>query len=117
MLVQFAIICYLHTISGRGTPNVLEAENNMTAPFSLRHLPTTEEAVKMYEERGGQLTYWTEFGNDPLSSSSRIHRKREKDFLSYFPDWSVIFHGIVNGDPRMFHDAIQLFKDLTCKSC
>ena len=40
--------------------------NDKTKPINERLLPTRDDAVKLYEERGGQLTFWPEFGIDPL---------------------------------------------------
>lgn len=80
----------------------------------MQNIPTTDEAVKMYEEKGGQLTYWQEFGNDPLSSSPILLQRRLNDFNSAFPDMTILFHGVANGlNSLMFKQAIQCFRDVT----
>ena len=75
------------------------------------------DAVKMYEERGGQLTYWPEFGKDPLSSIQHLNAARIERFFQHFGDFSEMFSGLVNGHPAMFQNAILFYRDLTYEYC
>ena len=37
----------------------------------------------------------------------------QKHFHSHFPDFLTVFQNVVNGNPTLFQNAIQLFRDLT----
>ena len=81
-------------------------------------VPTKTEAVKLFEENGGQLTTWPEFGVDPLSNEESLSSSRSQHFHSHFPDFiDIMFHGVVNGNPTLSQNAIQLFRDLTYEYC
>ena len=36
---------------------------------------------------------------------------------SHFPDFLTVFENVVNGNPPLFQNAIQLFRDLTYEYC
>lgn len=52
--------------------------NKQSVPITASYLPTAVQALQMYEQRGGSLTQWAKFGNDPLEGNidltSRKHR-------------------------------------------
>ena len=43
--------------------------NKQSVPIPESYVPSTEQAVQMYEQRGGSLTQWPKFGNDPLEGN------------------------------------------------
>jgi len=77
----------------------------------------TVNAVKMYEESGGQLTYWPEFGKDPLSSIPHLDIARNNRFCQQFGNFSEMFSGIVNGHTATFQNAVLHHRDLTYLFC
>ena len=74
-------------------------------------------AVQLFVGSGGQLTTWPEFGIDPLSCDGCQSSARRKHFHSHFPDFLTVFENVVNGNPPLFQNAIQLFRDLTYEYC
>ena len=43
--------------------------NKQSVPITASYLPTAAQALQMYEQRGGSLTQWAKFGNDPLEGN------------------------------------------------
>ena len=43
------------------------AQNNQTKPIDNSMAPVADEAGRHYEENGGRLTLFSEFGQDPLA--------------------------------------------------
>ena len=81
-------------------------ENNQAIQIDSRLLPDTDSAVEEYETRGGQFTTFNCFGEDPLQSSPTLVARREADFYASFPDFSPIFHNVVNGDFYLFREGL-----------
>ena len=102
---------------GRGTPNELQAQFDKTVPIQSNLLPVTTDAVKMYEERGGQLTYRPEFGKDPLSSVQHLNTARNQRFCQQFSDFSEMFSRLVNGCLAMFQNTVLFHRDLAYEYC
>ncbi len=46
--------------------------NNHVAKLDCRLLPSPEEALKLYEEAGGNLTHFSIFGKDPLRDNATL---------------------------------------------
>ena len=78
-------------------------------PFFLAKIT---DAVKLYEERGGQLTFWPEFGIDPLSESEIMASRHLSEFNANFPNLNNLFYEVVNNDFTNFRNAICFFRDL-----
>ena len=76
-------------------------------------VPSENEAVRLFKDDGGNLTIWSPFGEDPIRHSPVLLARREEEFNLHFPDISVIFHKLVNGDFENFKKAIQLFISVT----
>lgn len=66
----------------------------------------------MFEEEGGKLTYWPEFGEDPLMSDD-LQQERQNYFEASFPNYDVLFQRLVIGEILPFKNAVILFRDLT----
>lgn len=71
-----------------------------------------DEAVKLYEERGGQLTFWPEFGIDPLCNSEIMASRHSNEFNANFPNLNDLFYEVVNSDFTNFRNAVCFFRDL-----
>ena len=76
-------------------------------------LPDVESAVYEFEANGGQLTVFSCFGEDPLQGSPSLAARREAEFHRRFPDFSEIFHAVVNGDYYLFREGILCFIDIS----
>ena len=87
--------------------NMLQSNRAVKIPEEL--VPTTEEAVRMYEERGGNLTRNGNFGIDPLAMRSDLMESPEQLFYANLPTGQVIFSSIVHGDPELFERALRFF--------
>ena len=87
--------------------------NNCVARIESYQLPSPEEAVKMFEDEGGHLTHFSEFGQDPLRDDAvRLHN-RETTFFSRYPTFDPFFHELVNGDDTLFKQGLLFFISLT----
>ena len=49
-------------------------ETNQAVRLQAHLMPTTSEAVQMYEEQGGRLNTDPNIGYDPIASPSRVKR-------------------------------------------
>lgn len=81
-------------------------ENNQAIQVDSRLLPDPDSAVEEYEALGGHLTTFNCFGEDPLINSPALVARRKAEFLNCFPDFSKIFHNVVNGDFYLFREGI-----------
>ncbi len=75
------------------------------------YVPTTEEAVLMYEAKGGHLSRSSEFGFDPLPTHK--YDRRDNIFSSRQPSGSDIFSDIVHGRYDRLQLAFECFYNLT----
>jgi len=80
--------------------------NNQAVQVDCRVLPDVETAVQEFESSGGQLTYFSGFGEDPLCSNPALVTLREVEFHRKFPDMAEFFHTVVNGDYLPFREGI-----------
>ena len=76
-------------------------------------IPSVSEAVRMYEEMGGNLTRDATFGIDPLTARADLIESRERLFLSDQPSGQSIFADIVHGQSPSLKRAILHFVDIT----
>lgn len=54
------------------------------------------------------LTYWPEFGEDPLKSEA-LQQERKNNFEASFPNYDVIFQRLAIGESSLFQNAVKLF--------
>lgn len=94
-------------------PNDREQLSSRLAPLSLPAIPTTEEAISLYEAAGGHLTRECSFGVDPLCNNNQLINQRELLFHSSNPDFSFIYGQLVNGNPIYFEEAIISYINIT----
>ena len=76
-------------------------------------IPSVSEAVRIYEEMGGNLTRDATFGIDPLTARADLIESRERLFLSDQPSGQSIFADIVHGQSPSLKQAILYFVDIT----
>lgn len=61
-------------------------KGNRTAKVPVSVLPTPE-AVDAYQQTGGQLTLFPNFGSDPLDGHSDLQDARHQGFITKYPDF------------------------------
>ena len=86
--------------------------NKQSVPIPESYVPSTEQAVQMYEQRGGSLTQWPKFGNDPLEGNVDLMSQRCYQFHEQFPSFNSIFHEAVNNNQTPFRNAVTAFCDI-----
>jgi hypothetical protein len=67
------------------------------------------EAVRHFESCGGHLTVFSPFGEDPLKENPQMANERERQYSERFPDFSIFFHSVVNGDFDLFKQGLLCF--------
>ena len=91
--------------------NMLRSNRALKIPEEL--VPTTEEVVRMYEERGGNLTRDGNFGIDPLALRPDLIESRQQLFYANQPTGQIIFSSILQGDLELFEHALGFLIELT----
>ena len=91
--------------------NMIQSSCAVKLPEEL--VPTTAEVVRMYEERGGNLTHSGSFGSDPLAFRSDLIESREQLFYANQPTGQFIFSTVVHGNPELFECALRYLIELT----
>ena len=76
-------------------------------------VPATSEAVKMYEELGGNLSRNSSFGQNPLVINEEAYEHRLRTFLANQPRGEAIFAYIVYGYNKTLKISIEYFYNLT----
>ena len=76
-------------------------------------LPSVAEAVSAYYENEGHLSLPSTFGIDLLANHDTLQQERMARFHDHIPDFEVVFHSLVNGNPTLFRQGLQYFTDLT----
>ena len=88
--------------------------NDRVTRLDLRYLPSTLQAVSMYEcETGGRISQETEFGNDPLRGDVSKCSIRSQAFFERHPSFDDIFHNLVNLNSIPFRNALLFYIDIT----
>ena len=102
---------YLLFLIGKGIPNKLMIKNNFTSKVDAALLPTPEQAVREYENAGGRLTAYSQFGIDPLLRYPLLQHQREVEVSSHL-NFDTIFHCLVNNNQHPFMHGLLYFIDL-----
>ena len=76
-------------------------------------VPSTFEAVKMYEELGGNLSGNSSFGWHSLVMNEEGYEHRLRSFLANQPTKEAIFADIVHGHNETLKVSIEYFHNLT----
>ena len=90
-------------------------ENNRAKTVAPHKVPTADEAVQLYEQDGGTLTLFGDFGVDPLGELDDEGKRQERVrlFAQRFPSFELLFHRLVNGNSSLFKEAILYFMQIT----
>ena len=72
-------------------------------------IPTTPEAVKMYEDNGGVLTRNAECGYDPLINKEDLDQSRETFFQANAPTPTEIYSEVAHCRYTKLYEALRLF--------
>lgn len=112
------IIDFCSTVAGlkhrsRGIPNQLMLKNNKARMIDPRVIPTSDQAVQLYEQNGGRLTEPVQFGRDPLECDAMKKTIREQAFQEKYPSLDLMFHQLVNGDTTLFQQALKFYISTT----
>ena len=88
-------------------------ETNQAAQLEPYLIPTTSEAVRMYEERGGRLNTDPSVGYDPIACYDHLQESREHIFFARNSSFASIFHDVVHDRTDTFVNAIKSFIERT----
>ena len=105
---------YMFHVLGRGIPNKIMMKNNYTSEVDPTLLLSPEQAVKEYENAGGNLTMFSQFGVDPLQHYPTLIKQREMELLSHY-NFDTIFQNIVNGNQQPFMDGLLCFINISAR--
>ena len=87
--------------------------SQQNARLNEAFVPSTSEAVRMYEELGGNLSRNSSFSWDPLVMSEEAYEHRLKSFLANQSTGEAIFADIVHGYDKTLKIFIKYFYNLT----
>jgi len=88
-------------------------KNNKARMIDPRVIPTSDQAVQLYEQNGGRLTEPVQFGRDPLECDAMKKTIREQAFQEKYPSLDLMFHQLVNGDTTLFQQALKFYISTT----
>ena len=88
-------------------------ETNQAVRLEPHLIPTTPEAVRMYEERGGRLNTDPSIGYDPIACYDHLQESREHLFFSRNSSFASIFRDVVHNRIDTFVTAIKSFIEIT----
>lgn len=97
----------------RGVPRLRMLQNNCAKHIDPRLLPSTTDAVQLYHQRGGQLTDPYAVGRDPLEADAHKLGIRHEAFYEKYPTFQDVFSRLVNGDSRVFKNALKFYISIT----
>ena len=83
--------------------------NNHIARIDPSLLPSSDDAVQLYEQFGSNITQFSAFGQDPPNSRSDLVQQRETEFYQRYPQFGPSFHKLVNGDACLFREGLLYF--------
>ena len=75
------------TGSNRGIPNQLMRRNNHIAQINPSLLPSSDDAVQLYKQFGGNITQFSAFGQDPFNSRPDLVQQLEIEFYQRYPQF------------------------------
>ena len=76
-------------------------------------IPSPAEAIRLYQEEGGQISDGASFGEDPLYGDVNKFTIRQQSFSTSYPSFDAIFHRLVNSDASLFTNGLKFFIDIT----
>ena len=69
-------------------------------------IPNVTDAVREYEELGGNLTVFSSYGEDLLKDRQDLIQERERIFTVRYPDFGIFFYTIVNNNDVLFRNGL-----------
>ena len=87
--------------------------NSLPLPLPPEMTPSVSEAVRMYEDKGGNLARDASFGTDPLVLRSDLIESRERLFFGAQPSGQNICADVVHGQHQSLKIAILYFIEVT----
>jgi len=112
-LINRNIKKYLLLDDTQRIPNTRAQLSRRVSLVDIQTVPTTEEAIILYEAAGGRLTRESLFGADPLRNHAHLIQERERLFGQTNPDFHFIQSRLANGDLVFFEAAITSFVEIT----
>lgn len=94
-------------------PDRVREENNEITPISLENIPSTAEAVALYEQGGGRLTEESNVGEDPLEGYPDLQTCRTVTFVQDMPSIEDVVADINTAEGELFMQCILYFIELT----
>ncbi|XP_019860944.1 PREDICTED: uncharacterized protein LOC109589282 [Amphimedon queenslandica] len=101
-----------HFIAGKGVPLVL-SQQRFTTQVQASVVPSTVTATQDYEQQGGSLTHFSEFGIDPLRERHDLIRLRDEHFGVDIGSYETVFTDAVSGSGDLVERALLHFLTLT----
>ena len=83
--------------------------NDNTVQISSSLIPEPDEAVQLFESKGGHITLFSPFGRDPLETRPDLYSQRNLKFIERYSDFQPFFHTVVNGDYSLFREGLLYF--------
>ena len=100
------------SIIGKGVPLVL-SQQRYTTQIQASVVPITDTAVLDYEQQGGSLTRFSQFGIDPLRERQDLVRLRDEHFDVDIGSYESVFTDAVSGSGDLVERALLHFLMLT----
>ena len=91
--------------------NMMATRQNAYVPHWL--IPSTSEAIRMYEANGGRLTRNSNFGIDPLMSHPHLYESRDRLFYANALAPSQVFSDVVHGSFESLKNTLFLYYETT----
>lgn len=89
-----------------GIPNEKMEESYGAMEVQPSIIPQVTNAVHEYEELGGRLTVFSNYGEDQLKPRQDLIQERERLFTVRYPDFGIFFYSVVNGDDVLFRNGL-----------
>ena len=88
-------------------------EANCTAAVIPPHLlPSSDDAVQIYEAAGGHITAPSTFGTDVLANYADLQEARNMEWAVRWPV-EGLFQQLVHHEEQAFRDAVMSFQELS----
>ena len=94
-------------------PNQAMLANNHVAQMNPAVVPTSDQAVQLYQDAGGQLSLFNSFGEDPLALNSTLRQQRDWAFFQRYPTFDNVFYKLANGNDSLFREGLLFFIQVT----
>ena len=99
-------VLYIFLLLGQGVPSNLKHVTSRTVPIQENQLPTSDEAVEVYQWiYHGHITEPSVYGIDLLEDNEELQQIRYNNFIEYH-NIELIFADTVNGTTDAFWDAL-----------